>query len=248
MLNILTATTVAPTTSIHWFPSVFNRDILAENANRLAVLFDLHPSLSNLQSAHHAVALLIPKQLLKSLKCFSHSSDPSCSMGDVALHFQLIHMVPLWHLMSLPRRSECSDNCTPRTMIITVLWRAVWVALGTRMQRKSVVKLLCSSCSSILTTCVFKKCAGYIPKKKHLTLFHQKTGLLWNDPHFSNDVWLPVKVPAGLNHILLQARNLKKAFGWEFSYTGYLLLPHHRCSGTGGSAYLLDEDQRDETH
>lgn len=88
-------------------------------------------------------------------------------MGDVALHFQLIHMVPLWHLMSLPRHSECSDNCTPRTMIITVLWRAVWVALGRRIQRKSVVvELLCSSCSSILTTCVFKKCAGYIPKKK----------------------------------------------------------------------------------
>lgn len=93
-----------------------------------------------------------------------------------------------------------------------------------------------------------KNVLGTSQKKKHLTLFHQKTGLLWNDPHFSNDVWLPVKVPAGLNHILLQARNLKKAFGWEFSYTGYLLLPHHRCSGTGGSAYLLDEDQRDETH
>lgn len=85
------------------------------------------------------------------------------------------------------------------------------------------------------------------PKKKTSNTLSPKNRFAFH-PHFSNDVWLPVKVPAGLNHILLQARNLKKAFGWEFSYTGYLLLPHHRCSGTGGSAYLLDEDQRDETH
>lgn len=65
----------------------FNLDILTEKDKHLAVLFDLHPSLSNLQSARHTAALLIPKQLLNSLKCLLTWAIVH-PIGDIALYFQ----------------------------------------------------------------------------------------------------------------------------------------------------------------
>lgn len=108
----------------------FNLDILAEKDNHSVVLFDLHPSLSNLQSAHLAAALLIPKQLLKSLKCLLTRAIYPAQWGILPCIFSNVHDVIVSNVPS-KTMTEWSDDSITTIMIIFVMSRAIQVALAT---------------------------------------------------------------------------------------------------------------------
>lgn len=100
----------------------FNLDILAEKDNHLAVLFDLYPSLSNLQSANHAAALLIPKQLLNPLKCLLTCAIHPAQWGIWPCIFSNAHDATVASNAPSKTMTECSDNRISRVDNDEYLW------------------------------------------------------------------------------------------------------------------------------
>lgn len=129
LLNILTATVPPPCNTNPTISFSFNLHNLARKDNNLAVLFDLYPPLSNLQSAHHAAALLIPKQLLNYLKCLHTKEIHPVQWGMQPCIFSNAHDAIV--APNVPSKTECSDNYVPRKMIKFVMSRANRAALGT---------------------------------------------------------------------------------------------------------------------